>query len=226
MAEAVATVPIPIRLAYRYPNGCMISYSARLTSRNERYMRVLVKEEFEEGIQLSAMAPFLDGLTTLRVCSVKRSKKNPGYYEVDLRFGDDGNTVSRKYGQSEEPAADKNGMGDGDSPEGTEEGDLLEGAEGGSRRRKKVTGTLPDLVTESAEKLAYELRKEPQRSIGKAMEEIPDKLRSTALLVAIAAGIHLLHEKGHVSPRGLLNNRVSEAAEEASAEAKEVANTR
>ena len=201
MAEVTASAPIPIRLAYRYPNGCMISYSARLTSRNERFMRVLVKEEFEEGIQLSAMAPFLDGLTTLRVRSVKRSKKHPGYYEVDLRLGDDDSFESGDYGHGEELAAEKNGIG---------ESDPLEGAEGGSRRRKKAS-SLPELVTESAEKLAYELRKEPQRSIGGAMEEIPDELRSMALLVAIAAGIHLLAEKGHVNSRGLMNVATGDA---------------
>src|ERR1051325_4539859 len=84
MPQANAATPVPIRLAYRYPNGSMVSYNARALAHDDSRILAVVNEEFEPGISIAVMAPFLDGMTTARVASAIRSKKQPGYHEVVL----------------------------------------------------------------------------------------------------------------------------------------------
>ena len=196
MAEVVAAQPIPIRLAYRYPNGCMISYSARATGREDDAVRVIVNEEFEEGITLSVIAPFLDGLTTARVHSVKRSRKNPGYFEVILRIGEEGVAGHGSGGGGDGLTAAENGIAADDGPVVSE----VRGA------KPKNAVAVPDQAIEAAEKLAYELSKLPARNLSKVFQEIPSEMRFMSLLVAIAAVIHLLQTKGHVEVRRVIGN--------------------
>ena len=203
MAKAVATAPVPIRLAYRYPNGCMISYSARATGRDDDSVHVIVNEEFDEGIQLSMMAPFLEGLTAARVRSVKRSRKNPGYFEVVLQLGDGAVASAGPAEDADPPSHGSHGTANGEGPIDQE----LAAA------KPAPAAVVPDLVVEAAEKLAYELRKLPTRKISEVLEEIPIELRSMSLLVGIAAAIHLLEAKGHVDARRLLGNAVSRESE-------------
>ncbi|MBI3934651.1 MAG: hypothetical protein HY316_08140 [Acidobacteria bacterium] len=203
MAEAVTAKPVPIRLAYRYPNGCMVSYSARAIARDENSVRVIVNEEFDEGIQLAVMAPFLEGLTTARVASVQRSRKQPGYFEVQLRIGDGTASTSGPRGGGQEQTVGENATGVG---------------QGQQRRDGVATDARPsavvtDIVVEAAEKLAYELRKLPTRKFSQVLEEIPSEMRSMSLLVAIAAAIHLLQEKGHVDAHRLIGSVAGSAKE-------------
>jgi hypothetical protein len=85
MAEDLSKSPVPVRLAYRYPNGSMVSYSARAISRKGDGVTVIVNEYFDEGITVAMHADFLEGLTNFRVISVARSIKKPGYFETLLR---------------------------------------------------------------------------------------------------------------------------------------------
>ena len=195
MAEAVTAKPVPIRLAYRYPNGSMVSYSARAIARDEQSVRVIVNEEFEEGITLAVMAPFLQGLTTGRVSSVANSKKQPGYFEIVLRFGEKTSTSAslgngRKLGAGLADATDDAGV---DSHE----------ADAGQPKTARI---VPEQVVEAAEKLAYELGKLPGRHFSRALAEIPVGLRPLALLVGIAATMHLLQEKGLTEAHRLLSS--------------------
>ena len=211
MAEATAAKPVPIRLAYRYPNGCMISYSARAIARDDDSVRVLVNEEFEAGIKLAVMAPFLEGLTIARVSSVIRSKKQPGYFEILLRIGEDTASSVGLKADIEDHESGKRESGAGRGAEGGE-------AVAAQQNASKPTEAVPELALEAAEKLAYELRKLPARSISQALDEIPSELRSMSLLVAMAAAIHLLQEKGYVEARRLISSMrgtVVESAKEA-----------
>jgi len=181
MAEVVAAKPVPIRLAQRYPNGSMVSYSARALSHDEDSVRVVVNEEFEAGITLAIMAPFLEGLTTGKVCSVRRSRKQPGYFEIILRFG---NVAAG----APAPAA------------GTSQDEREEKAP----RQSEPDQAVPDAVVHAAEKLAEELQRLPARRFSEVLNQIRSHLRPVSLLVAVAAVIHLLQEKGHVDARRLM----------------------
>jgi hypothetical protein len=85
MSEDLSKSPVAVRLAYRYPNGSMVSYSARAIARQGDSMTVVVNEFFDDGITLAVHAPFLEGLTNFRVISVARSIKKAGYFETLLR---------------------------------------------------------------------------------------------------------------------------------------------
>ena len=208
MAEAGAAKPVPIRLAQRYPNGSMISYSARAIARDDDSVRVLVNEEFETGIKLAVMAPFLDGLTTARVHSVTRSKKQPGYFEVLLRIGEDTISAVRLKADIQNDDSEKRESGADRGPEGGE-GVVAE------QIPCKPSAVVPELAVEAAERLAYELRHLPTRKLSQVLDELPSGLRSMSLLVAIAAAIHLLQQKGHVEARRLLDNLTGSADQSA-----------
>ncbi|MBI4479083.1 MAG: hypothetical protein HY651_03575 [Acidobacteria bacterium] len=207
MAKAVAAAPVPIRLAYRYPNGCMISYSARATLRDDDSVHVIVNEEFDEGIQLSVMAPFLGGLTAARVRSVKRSRKTPGYFEVVLQIGDSAVASPGPAEDADQPSRGSHGTANGEGPIAEEPAAAKQHA------AAVAAAVVPGLVVEAAEKLAYELRKLPTRKISEVLEEIPSEWRSMSLLVAIAATIHLLEAKGHVDSRRLFAHGPGHARE-------------
>lgn len=207
MAEAVAGKPVPIRLAQRYPNGSMISYSARAIARDEDSVRVLVNEEFETGIKLAIMAPFLEGLTTARVFSVKRSRKQPGYFEVLLRIVDGAASAAGPRGGSQDQNVGENATGVGQGQQ----------SRGDATTEATPSAVVPDVVVEAAEKLAYELGRLPARRLSEALQELPAGLRSMSLLVAMAAAIHLLQEKGCVEARRLIGKSaggVGECAKE------------
>ncbi|HWP83594.1 MAG TPA: hypothetical protein VNN17_00250 [Terriglobia bacterium] len=196
MTEPAMTQPVPIRLAYRYPNGCLLTYSARAIAYDARSIQVLTNEEFEPGLTVSVLAPFLEGLTTARVQSVVKSRKNPGYCEMVLLLGE-----VRKAASAAEIDKGDGRMGGAGS---------LAGAESGDRSARP----LPELVAEAAEKLAYELRKLPPRGMAHVLAEIPPDLRSLSLVVAIAATLRLLEEKKHLVARQLLRRPEGLATEQ------------
>ena len=79
------SAPVPIRLTCRYSNGIALSYYARALSVNSRSLRVLCAQPFETGVELSVLAPFLQGLTVCRVAASVRSKRQISFFELDLR---------------------------------------------------------------------------------------------------------------------------------------------
>jgi len=169
--------PVPIRLAYRYPNGSMVGYAARAVSYNGTSLRLIVNESFEEGMSLAVMAPFLGGLTTALVSAASRSKKQPGYYEIVLRLGKaNGTTVAAPS-------------------EGQEQADPAERGAG----RKQPARMVPEAIAQAAEELANALYRLPAPRFSQALQWTPAKSRSLALLAAVAAAVHLLEEKGFVN---------------------------
>lgn len=80
------TDPVPIRLSCRYSNGAVVSYGARALAYNDSSLQVLSSENFEKGIRLNILAPFLEGIASCRVAATARSREQPAYFELDLRF--------------------------------------------------------------------------------------------------------------------------------------------
>jgi hypothetical protein len=80
------SAPVPIRLTCRYSNGVVVSYGARALAYNESSLRVLSSENFEQGIHLNVIAPFLEGVASCRVTATCRSRKQPPYFELDLKL--------------------------------------------------------------------------------------------------------------------------------------------
>ena len=181
--------PVPIRLAYRYPNGSVVSYAARAVSYDGAYLRLIVNEGFEEGISLAVMAPFLEGLTTGRVSAASRSKNQPGYYEVVLRFGKGNGSVLAGASERQEQAE---GL---QEPVGPGQLDRAEKTLG----RKQPARIVPEAIAQAAEELASALYRLPAPRFSQALQWIPAKSRPLALLTAVAAMVHLLEEKGLVN---------------------------
>ena len=86
MGEDFRPVPVPIRLSCRYSNGTVVSCVARALAYDDSFLRVLSSEGFDKGIQLSVVAPFLDGIVTCRVSATSRSRDEAAYFELKLRF--------------------------------------------------------------------------------------------------------------------------------------------
>jgi len=193
MSQAVATAPVPIRLAYRYPNGSMISYSARATTYDDSVISVMVNEAFEPGVSLAVMAPFLGGLTNARVTSAIRSKKQPGYYEVILALDDQ--TIS------------STGPG-GEAPTGSSTGEPQPGPEspdGGEATAKRWSlARVPEELVDAAKQLGNALEVVPPRRFSEAIERIAPEWRGTATVIAAAAVLHLCEQKGVVPARQLV----------------------
>jgi hypothetical protein len=206
MAEAVAAKWVAIRLAQRYPNGSMVSYSARAIAHDEISVCVLVTEEFETGTQLSVMAPFLDGLMTARVFSVTRSRTQPGHFEVFLQIGE-------RSASTVLPTANRQNRVSGKRKSGSENGSKGRREVAAQPDASKPATLVPELALEAASKLADELGKLPARRLSEVLDEIPAEVRSMALLVAVAAAIHLLQQKGHVEARRLIRSMTDNAAE-------------
>ena len=175
--------PVPVRLAYRYPNGSMVSYAARAVSYDGMSLRVVVNEGFQEGVSLTVMAPFLEGLTAGRVSRASRSKDQPGYYEIILRVGKGNGSVLT--GASEEVFQGTAGAGqlDGVEPAG----------------RKQPARVVPEAIAQAAEELSSALYRLPIPRFSQALQWTPVKSRPLALLAAVAAAVHLLEEKGLVN---------------------------
>ena len=203
MAKAEAAKPVPIRLAQRYPNGSMISYSARAIAHDEISACVLVNEEFETGTKLSIMAPFLDGLTSARVFSVTRSRTQPGYFEVFLQIGEATDAAEHLKANSQNHKSGKRKRRAGTAEESQ--------AENASRAKPQTV--VPELVSEAAHKLSDELAKLPAPRLFEALNGIPSGLRAMSLLAAVAAAIHLLEKKGHVEARRLLGSLTDKGAQ-------------
>jgi hypothetical protein len=199
MAQTVLAKPVAIRLAQRYPNGCMLTYSARALAHGQTFVRVLVNQEFEPGIQLSVIAPFLEGMTMGRVYSVKRSEKQPGFFEMVLRIGEDAVSAVLVNSNVEADGSGTRAGRTGSNPPG-------ENGAAGQAAPVKPSSNVPDTAGDAAEKLAYELSRIPSRALSKALSEVPHKLRPMSLAVVIAAAIHLLQQKGYVVARHLLDN--------------------
>ena len=68
------TDPVPIRLSCRYSNGAVVSYGARALAYNDSSLQVLSSENFEKGIRLNILAPFLEGIASCRVAATARSR--------------------------------------------------------------------------------------------------------------------------------------------------------
>ena len=200
MTQAVATAPVPIRLAYRYPNGSMVSYSARALSYDESLVHVVVNEEFDPGISLSVMGPFLEGLTAAHVTSVIRSKKHHGYFEMVLRLG-------------EVPAGAEVGENDfaqclsriGKGPNGR-------GGAGNKIGPKRMSlGLLPGEIGDAAKEFANLLEVVPPRRFSEALGRASSELHGAALVVAAAATLQLLDKKGVVEARRLVSGAKEKA---------------
>jgi hypothetical protein len=182
MPQAVATKAVPIRLAYRYPNGCMISYSARAVSRKASSIRIIVNEEFDEGTSLAVMAPFLDGLTMGRVSAVSRSKKQPGYFEIILQFGEGELSHSGESLEEEQP-------------------EMGAGAPRHATRPEPVSSDFGEAATELIQKLEVV----PPPPLWDALQRMDDGSREPGLFVAVGAALQLLDEKGIVQARPLVS---------------------
>jgi len=174
--------PVPIRLAYRYPNGGMVSYAARAVSYNGTSLRLIVNESFEEGMSLAVMAPFLGGLTTALVSAASRSKNQPGYHEIVLRFG-------KGNGSALAGASERQKQPDPQHPERVEK----------TAGRKQPARVVPEAIAQAAEELANALYRLPVPRFSQALRWTPAKWRPLALLAAVAAAVHLLEEKGLVN---------------------------
>ncbi len=86
MCEHVHSAPIPIRLRCGCSNGAVVSYLARALAFDDSSMRILSSENFEKGVQLDVMAPFLEATVSCRVPETSRSQAQPAYFELDLRL--------------------------------------------------------------------------------------------------------------------------------------------
>lgn len=86
MTTVVSNSPVPVRMSLRYSNGLTLTHNARALSYDEGSLRVLSSQKFEQGMTLSVLAPFFDGITTCWVFGIARSKQQPGYFELDLQF--------------------------------------------------------------------------------------------------------------------------------------------
>ena len=86
MGEDYHAAPVPIRLSCRYSNGAVVSYGARALAYDDSSMQVLSSENFEPGIRLNILAPFLKGIVSCRVVAAARSREQPAYFELDLRI--------------------------------------------------------------------------------------------------------------------------------------------
>jgi hypothetical protein len=201
MTQAVATAPVSIRLAFRYPNGSMVSYSARALSYDESLIHVVVNEEFEAGISLAVMAPFLEGLTTAHVSSVIRSKKHPGYFEMVLRFGE----VPTFTGEGE------NGLAEGLSRNGEGLGGRGGGAGHRNAAERKSLGILPGEIGDAAKELANLLEVVPPRRLSEALGRVASESRRAALVVAAAAILQLLDKQEIIEARRLVRGAKEKA---------------
>ena len=86
MGEDFRAAPVPIRLSCRYSNGTVVSYAARALAYDDSSLRVLSSENFEKGVPLSVLAPFLGGISSCRVLATSRSQEQPAYFELDLNI--------------------------------------------------------------------------------------------------------------------------------------------
>ena len=177
--------PVPVRLAYRYPNGSMISYSARALARGEESLRVLVKEQFEAGTALSVWAPFQDGLTPYRVFRVIKSKKQPGYFEILLRHGDAAPIANQARAKRPTQKAQSGAKVSAAPP------------------TAPPPALPPDSVAGAAERVADVLAQTPFCRFSEAMRRIPDESRPFALMAAAAAVLSQLEERDLVHTRSL-----------------------
>ena len=177
--------PVAVRLAYRYPNGSMISYSARALSRGEETLRVLVKEQFETGTGLSVWAPFQDGLTPYRVFRVIKSKKQPGYFEILLRHADAAAIANQARAKRPTQKAQSGAKVSAAPP------------------TAPPPALPPDSVAGAAERVADVLAQTPFCRFSEAMRRIPDESRPFALMAAAAAVLSQLEERDLVHTRSL-----------------------
>lgn len=78
---------VPVRLNCRFSNGLHMSYAGRAIGRDNDTLRVLISENFEVGIALTAICSLLDGPTSCRVAAVRRGAQ-AGFFEAELRLID------------------------------------------------------------------------------------------------------------------------------------------
>jgi hypothetical protein len=161
----------------------MVSYAARAVSYDGVYLRLIVNEGFEEGMSLAVMAPFLGGLTTALVSAASRSKNQPGYYEIVLRFGKGNGSALAGASERQEQAESLQEPAGPGQPAG----------------RKQPAKVVPEAIAQAAEELASALYRLPVPRFSQALQWTPAKSRPLALLAAVAAVVHLLEEKGLVN---------------------------
>jgi hypothetical protein len=85
MDEDPHSTSVPVRLSCRYSNGTVVSYAARAVSYDDSSLRVLSAENFEKGVTLNVLAPFMDGLISCKVCSTSRIPEQLAYFELELK---------------------------------------------------------------------------------------------------------------------------------------------
>ena len=86
IGEDFHSAPVVIRMTCRYSNGIIVTYGGHALAYDSSSLRVLSGDNFEKGISLRVIAPFLDGIAACRVASSSRSQEQPGRFEVELRF--------------------------------------------------------------------------------------------------------------------------------------------
>ena len=86
MAKDFQLAPVPVRLSCRYSNGVVVSYVARAVAFDDFGIKVLSAEGFEKDVQLSVLAPFIEGIVPCRVAAASRSRDHTGYFELLLKF--------------------------------------------------------------------------------------------------------------------------------------------
>lgn len=208
MAEAVAAKWVAVRLAQRYPNGSMVSYSGRAIAHDEISVCVLVSEEFESGTRLSIMAPFLGGLKSARVFSVTRSLTYPGFFEVFLQIGESTTPALTPRSRKQ-----NHGLGKPKKVSDDESENRIHIAD--RPNAPSLTTEVPESAVEAARYLANGLGRLPSWRLSEVQNEMPAELRSMSLLVAVAAATHLLQQKGHVEGRRLMSAIKGTAAQTA-----------
>ena len=184
MSEDLNKSPVPVRLAYRYPNGSMVSYSARAIARKGDAVTVVVNEFFDDGITLAVHAPFLEGLTNFRVVSVSRSIRRPGYFETQLRPAE------------AVPVGEGNGL--------PYEGGTKAGPASAASPETRQPGPLPEAIAAAAGVLGTRLSLEPPMRFSEALRGLPTEGRATGLLVGIAGVLHCLNAAKGIEARALV----------------------
>ena len=85
MGEDLHAAPVPVRLSCRYSNGTVVSYVGRALSYDDSSLRVLSAENFEKGVLLNVLAPFMEGIVSCKVWTTSRSQEQTAYFELDLK---------------------------------------------------------------------------------------------------------------------------------------------
>jgi len=180
MREDFRRAPIPIRLSCRYSNGAVVSFVARALICDDSSLRVLSAENFEKGVQLNVLAPFLDGISYCSVSTSSRSRKDAGFYELDLKFL-----------KTPKPVALPKTTAPAERPKTTVPAE-------------EKHPTIPQEVVLAAQKLAERLEKGASLPFSEVIELFLPAQRLTLLAINAAAVALLMQEKGLVDVKHLV----------------------